>query len=59
MVDIQSALKPLKKIENFEIKFYNHLGLAESFKTSIAHWIKNPLRRTSEHSAIIHFQNFT
>ena len=31
--DIQTALKPFKKSKKIEIHFYDHLGLAESFKT--------------------------
>ena len=34
------------------------LELAESFKTSLAHQLNNPLRRTSEHIGIIYFQTF-
>ena len=30
--DTQTALKPLTIIEKIEIHFYNHLGLAGSFK---------------------------
>ena len=30
--DIQTALKPIRKTEKMEIPFYEHLGLAESFK---------------------------
>ena len=31
--DIQTALKPLRISEKIEIHFYDHFGLAESFKT--------------------------
>ena len=47
-------------LTRFSERFFNSsrytdmisLGLAESFKTSIATWIKNPFRRTREHNHI-------
>ena len=58
LIDIQTAPKPFLKI-GIKLKYIFMIisGLAESFKTSIAHRTKNPLRKTSENVAIIHFQD--